>query len=207
VLARVQTHLLLRELTLENRQLRQQLFEQERAKAALSREVEINLAAAELSHKLLQPASIDDISSMVLKQAKRLTCSTFGFVGHLDPETGYLIVPTLTRGIWDTCQVTDKDIIFKKFTGLWGWVLENQKTLMTNAAVDDPRSSGIPPGHIPIHRFLSAPALISETLVGQVAVANPDRDYTERDLQVLERLANLYAIAIQQHRATQPHAV
>ncbi|MCP4366513.1 MAG: hybrid sensor histidine kinase/response regulator, partial [Deltaproteobacteria bacterium] len=34
------------------------------------------------------------------------------------------------------------------------------------------------------------------TLVGQVAVANSDHDYEERDLEVVERLANLYAIAI-----------
>jgi DNA-binding response OmpR family regulator len=216
VLARVQTHLRLRELTehLEqkvtqrtgelthaNRQLRQQILERERAQEALSQEAEINMAAAELSRKLLSPPSIDDISSLVLEQAKRLTGSAFGFVGHIDPKTGNLVVPTLTRDIWDTCQVTDRSVVFTKFTGLWGWVLENRKPLMTNAAVDDPRSSGIPPGHIAIHRFLSAPALISETMVGQVAVANPDNDYSERDLQVIERLANLYAIAIQRQQA------
>jgi len=44
---------------------------------------------------------------------------------------------------------------------------------------------------------LSAPALIGENLVGQIALANSERDYTDRDLQLVTRLASLYAIAIQ----------
>ncbi len=166
------------------------------AEKKLSWETKTNLASADLSRLLLSSASSDDISYLVLEHAKHLTDSTFGMVGYIDPETGYFVVPTLTRDIWDTCQVSDKEFIFKKFTGLWGWVLKNQKSLLTNAPVDDPRSSGTPPGHMPINRFLSAPALIEGTLVGQVAVANSDHDYEERDLEVVERLANLYAIAI-----------
>ena len=58
------------------------------------------------------------------------------------------------------------------------------------------RASGTPPGHIPIQRFISAPAMADGVLVGQVALVNPDRDYDERDLAQIERLADLYAIAI-----------
>jgi signal transduction histidine kinase len=137
----------------------------------------------------------------VLDHAKRLTGSEFGYVGYIDPETGDLVCPTLTRDIWKKCQVADKDFVFKKFYGLWGWVLKNRKALLTNSPVDDPRSSGTPPGHVPIRRFLSAPALIGETLVGQVSVANPENDYADRDLEVIKRLADLYAIAIQRRRA------
>jgi light-regulated signal transduction histidine kinase (bacteriophytochrome) len=54
---------------------------------------------------------------------------------------------------------------------------------------------------VPIHRFLSAPSLIDGTLVGQVAVANAHHDYTDRELEVIERLADLYAIAIQRRQA------
>ena len=189
------------ELTIANQQLRQQIAERRRVEEELSWEVQVNLAVAELSRTLLSPASIDDISYLVLEHAKRLTGSAYGYVGYIDPKTGYLVCPTLTRDIWDTCRVADKKIVFKKFTGLWGWVLQSRKPLLTNAPVDDPRSSGTLPGHAPIHRFLSAPALIDGTLVGQVSVANADYDYTDRELEVIERLADLYAIAIQHQRA------
>ena len=136
----------------------------------------------------------------MLEHARRLTKSVFGYVGYIDPGTGYMVSPTLTREIWDKCNVKDKGIVFKKFNGLWGWVLNNRKPLMTNTPSDDPRSSGIPAGHLPIHRFLSAPALIGERLIGQITLANSERDYTDHDLQSITRLASLYAIALQRKR-------
>jgi len=172
-----------------------------RAEEALSWESEVNAAIAELSKALLQSASIEDISDILLEYAKRLTRSAFGYVGYIDPKTGYLVSATMTKDIWDICQVPDKDIVFEKFCGLWGWVLDNKEPLFTNAPSEDPRSSGTPEGHIPIRRFLSVPATIEDTLVGQVALANSDRNYTERDLALAERLAALYAIAIRHRRA------
>jgi diguanylate cyclase (GGDEF)-like protein len=135
-----------------------------------------------------------------LEYAKNLTNSIFGFVGYIDPETGYFVSPTLTRDIWDECRVKDKDIVFKKFTGLWGWVLDNKKPLLTNTPASDPRSSGIPSGHVSIDRFLSVPALFGEILVGQVSLANSVRDYTDKDLALVERMAAVYAIAFQRKR-------
>jgi signal transduction histidine kinase len=107
----------------------------------------------------------------------------------------------MTRDIWDDCQVPGKDVVFEQFGGLWGWVLDNRESILTNAPDDDPRSSGTPEGHLPIRRFLSAPALIGDELVGQVALANAESDYTERDLALVERLASLYALALQRRRA------
>ncbi len=216
VLARVENQLRLRfltenleqevnkrtgELIMANQQLRQEIAERQRVEEELSWEGEVNQAVAELSKKLLSPVSIDEISHIVLEHAKHLTGSVYGFVGYIDSVTGYLVCPTLTRKIWDTCLVADKDIVFKEFRGLWGWVLINRKPLLTNTPADDPRSTGIPEGHLPVLRFLSAPATIGKTLAGQVSVANAERDYTYREQQVIERLANLYAIAIQRRQA------
>jgi diguanylate cyclase (GGDEF)-like protein len=166
---------------------------------ALSWELKVNAAIAELSSAILveQSFSIDDISHIVLEHARRLTQSIYGYVGYIDPNTRCLVSPTLTRDIWEKCHVPDKSIIFEKFSGLWGWVLDNKQTLLTNKPAEDPRSTGIPSGHIPIERFLSAPALIGEHLVGQIALANSKRDYTDRDLRLITRFASIYAIAIQ----------
>ena len=173
--------------------------ERKRIEDALSWELKVNSAIAELSSAILveQSFSIDDISHIVLEHAKRLTKSMFGYVGYIDPNTRCLVSVTLTRDIWDKCQVRDKDIIFEKFRGLWGWVLDNKEPLLTNRPSEDPRSTGIPHGHIPITRFLSAPAMIGENLVGQIALANSEHDYTDRDRQLIIRFASIYAIAIQ----------
>jgi len=173
--------------------------ERRRIEDALSWELKVNAAIAELSSAILveQSFSIDDISHIVLEHARRLTRSVFGYVGYIDPNTRCLVSTTLTRDIWEKCHVSDKKIIFEKFSGLWGWVLDNKKPLLTNNPSEDPRSTGTPSGHIPIDRFLSAPALIGENLVGQIALANSKHDYTDRDLQLIIRFASIYAIAVQ----------
>jgi PAS domain S-box-containing protein len=184
-----------------NEHLELEIQERKEAEEALAWEASINAAIAELSSVLILPKPIEDISWMVLEHAKHLTRSDFGYVGFIDPDTGYLVSVTMTRDIWDTCHVPDKEIIFKKFSGLWGWVLENRKPLLTNSPAQEPMSAGTPPGHIPISRFISVPAMLGDSLVGQIALANSERDYTEDDLTFIQRLATLYAIAIQRNQA------
>ncbi len=177
------------------------ITERVRTEAALAWEAGVNAAIAELSSALISSASLAEIALLILERAKRLTGSVYGYVGHIDPQTGYLICPTMTKDIWESCRVPDKDIIFKEFGGLWGWVLEHREPLLTNDLTQEPRSTGTPPGHIPIQRFLSVPALIQDRLVGQIALANAPRDYTEQDLILVKRMASLYALAIQRQRA------
>lgn len=89
---------------------------------------------------------------------------------------------------------------FKAFHGLWGWVLTHRQPLLTNEPDSDSRAGGLPAGHLPIRNFLAVPAIINDELVGEIAVANSNRPYTERDLRAVEQFALLYAIAIQRQR-------
>ena len=178
-----------------------EIEERKRIEEALSWEADINNALSELSRTLISPSSIEDISTQVLEMSKKFTASALGYAGYIDPETGYLICPTMTRDIWESCQVKEKNIIFKTYHGLWGWVLKNRKPILTNSPSKDPRSAGIPGGHMPIHRFLSAPATYGNDVVGQISLANSDRDFKLRDLKLIERIADIYAIAIHRKRA------
>jgi signal transduction histidine kinase len=164
---------------------------------ALTWESEINSAFAEMPSALIQSMHVDEISNLVLDQAKRLTGSEYGYVAYIDPGTSNLICPTLTRDMRDTCQVKNGQFMFESSTGLWGWVLINREPLLSNSPSQDPRSTGVPNGHVRIDRFLSAPALMGDTLVGQISLANPGRDYTHQDLVLVDRLASFYALAVQ----------
>jgi len=176
------------------------ITERKKAEKAFFREIQINSDLAKLSRKHLQSVPIEDISDVVLEYAQKFTQSKFGFVGYIDPETGYLISPTMTHNIWTECHVEDKSIIFEKFGGMWGWVLNNQKSILTNHPEDDSRSTGTPPGHIAIETFLAVPALVDDKLVGIISLANAVK-YYESDLEVIQRLADLYAIAITRKHA------
>ncbi len=175
------------------------ITERRQAEESLAREAAINATMAELSQALISSASLEEISYLVLERAKELTGSRYGFVGYMDTEKNTFVSVSMTRDVWDKCDVPDKTIVFHKFSGLWGWVLEHRETVMTNAPFEDPRSCGIPQGHIPVKRFLGAPAILGDRLVGQVALINPPKDYTAQDVMIVERLASLYALAVQRH--------
>jgi len=122
------------------------ITEHREAEEALAWAAGVNEALAELARALLSVEEIEEISAVVLEHARRLTDSDLGYVGYIDPETGHLVVPTLTREIWDTCQVAGKDTVFRNFTGLWGWVLTERRPVMTNTPQEDPRWKGTPAG-------------------------------------------------------------
>ncbi|WP_347488777.1 diguanylate cyclase [Desulfoscipio sp. XC116] len=160
-------------------------------------ESKINEAVARVAGALIEPGKTEDISELILDYVTRLTDSAFSCVGYIDPRTGCLVSPAMSKNIWHVCQVEDKDTVVKEFGGLWSWVLDNGQPIMTNDAIRDPRSTGVPEGHLPIHRFLSVPVMFNKKLVGQIAVANANREYTEKDKMLAERLATLYAIVVQ----------
>lgn len=177
---------------------------QEQNEETLWWDVAVDQALMVVSQAILQENNtIDDIASLILDQVLTLTKSQFGFVGYIDPATGFLVCPTFTGDIWEECQVENKRAVFEKFTGLFGWVLNNKQALLTNDPRRDPRSTGVPPGHLPIEKFLGIPALIGDQLLGEIAVANPVADYGERDRYLLERVADFYVLAIQQMRSVE----
>ncbi len=167
---------------------------------ALAQAAERDSAVSVVASKLFSSISIADISALILETAQRFTGSTYGFVGYIDLENGYTISPAMTRGIWESSQIKDETNVFNKFGKLWGWILNKPLALFTNTPEDDPRFTKTTPGGSPIHNFLSAPALIGTELVGQVVLANSNRDYDQQDLKFIERLDTLYAIAIQHQR-------
>jgi len=189
------------ELAAANEWLRREVAQRHEVEATLRWEAAMNAAVARLSELLIRTDSIEDASSLGLESAKELTGSAYGFVGYIDPAQGWLIAPTMTRDVWEDCKLVEKSCVFKTFTGLWGWVLLNRRSILSNDPQHDSRSSGCPPGHVPIHRMVCAPAVLGQTVVGEVAVANARVDYTQRDLAAIERLAALWALAIRHMRS------
>ena len=178
-----------------------EITDRKEAEETLREESALNAAMAGMAQTLLSGACIEETSFPILKISQDLTGSPYGFVGYIERETGVLICPTLTREIWPDCKIPDKSAVFEEFKGLWGWVLKNGSPLMTNQAGLDPHSTGVPAGHIPINRFLSAPVMIGPKVVGIIAVCNADRDYGQADLSLVVRLAALFGLAIQRMRA------
>ncbi|MEO5358771.1 MAG: GAF domain-containing protein [Nitrospirae bacterium YQR-1] len=151
---------------------------------------------------------IENISITVHKEAMRLTNSAHGYVAELDTETMDLVAHSLTEMMKDgQCNVdtTHKRMTFPKgqdsYNALWGHALNTKNGFYVNNPKEHPAYKGcIPEGHAQIKRYLSVPSVIGGRLIGQIAVANAERDYTDDDLNVIERLAMIYALAVERKR-------
>ena len=159
---------------------------------------EKNFAA--LGTALLRSEDLDAMAYRVYRMSRKLTRSRHGFTGLIDPGTGFMYSHSMSREIWTECDIPEKTAVFKEFSGLWGWVLDHRKPLLTNNPEQDFRSTGIPAGHIPIKNFLAVPVMVHDELVGIITVANTTPEYSRQDLRVLKRLANIFGMAIARGR-------
>lgn len=170
----------------------------------------VDAALAELYPPLISPyATFRDVAVIVLEKAKELTGSEHGYVGIIDGETGVMHLNLAT-------DMLAGDVFFAvppggelsfipsgegRYGGLWGHSLNTRKPFYTNDPSGHPAAQGVPRGHIPVHRLLSVPVVLGSSLVAQIALANPPRDYTDRDLEAICRVSEFLALAIQRLRS------
>lgn len=113
--------------------------------------------------------------------------SKFGVFGYVD-EGGGLVVPSMTREIWNQCQMPDKDILFPRETwgdSSWPRAIRERRTICLNEP-----STNTPAGHIPIARHISLPILYRGEAIGLFQVANKETDYADEDVRLLKRIAD-----------------
>jgi len=127
----------------------------------------------------------DEMYGEVLQVILESMRGQYGIFGYID-ERGNLAIPSMTRDIWQECEVRDKTIVYppEKWGGIWGRALKERKTLYAN------RGLHVPEGHIPIVRVIVVPILYRKELIGVLEVANKETDYDEQDKSYLEIVAN-----------------
>ena len=163
-------------------------MEDDKTQAELVRELAIRNRIAEI----LLTISDDEMYSEVLQVVLEAMGSRYGVFGYID-QKGDLVCPTMTRDVWDQCNVPDKDIVFPRDTweggeSTWAKAMRQKKTIWTNEA-----SKLVPEGHIPIGRHVSMAIVHQGVTIGMLAVANRETDYVDQDIQLLETIGNSIA--------------
>jgi PAS domain S-box-containing protein len=126
----------------------------------------------------------DEVFANVLDTILMRLDSQFGYFGYID-ETGDLVCPSMTRDVWDQCQVAEKNIVFPRagWAGLWGRSLMEKCTLVANEKLQ------VPEGHVVLENALATPILHRDTLIGQFVIANKAGGYHKEDQDILEAAA------------------
>jgi PAS domain S-box-containing protein len=186
------------------------ITERRQAEEEIAWNLAINQALSSLYIPLVATGtSIEQIADAVLEKSRQLTGSAHGYVAEIDPATGDLIALTNTKMLQTECKITQDELRKIRFprradglyNALWGHALNTKEPFYNNAPVKHPALVGIPEGHITIESFLTVPVMLAGELVGQIALSNSSRAYTDRDLDAINRIAEFYALAIQHKRA------
>ncbi|MCX6165143.1 MAG: GAF domain-containing protein, partial [Ignavibacteriae bacterium] len=132
----------------------------------------------------------DEMYNEVLNVILEKIESPFGVFGFID-ENGANVVPTMTRQIWDKCEVPEKSIVFPRDTwgdSSWPTAIREKRIICSNDY-----SANTPEGHIKIRRHISLPIIFQNEVIGLFQVANKETDYTETDINLLKKIAGYVA--------------
>lgn len=178
------------------------------AEESLRRETRLNRSLAEAARALIGPApDMDALAGLLLDRACELTGSKYGYVAFIDQDSGALHPRAMSAMMQSgECALGALPVTFPlepdgSYRGLWGHSLNMRQGFYDNNPATHPSSIGLPQGHVPIAQLLTMPAIIKGGLVGQIALANPGRDYVDDDLNTVASLADIFALAAEQIRA------
>jgi two-component sensor histidine kinase len=135
----------------------------------------------------------------------KLTGSEHGFVATIDAKNRDLVNHTLTQMMPD-CEIYGEGTILEEirfpighdglYGGLWGHCINTGKSFYTDKPNEHSSSSGTPEGHVKLDDFLAVPVMMGEKPVGQIALANSIKGYSDKDIKAIERIAEFFALAI-----------
>jgi PAS domain S-box-containing protein len=129
-------------------------------------------------------SSQNEVFADVLDVILKALDSRFGYFGYID-EAGDLVSPSMTRDVWDQCQISEKSVVFPRSSwgGLWGRSLLEKQTLIANENLQ------LPKGHVTLANALATPIVYNDKLIGQFVVANKAGGYDKHDRDLLENTA------------------
>lgn len=155
-------------------------------------------------HNISKSSSLKEISDLVFKEAIRLTKSDYCYVAYLDPENNDSVGISFSH-LTDACRMYAEmgEARFSvlsdgTYGGLLGYSIDTGKSFYIHDISSHPAAHGIPPGHEPVDQFLSVPVKDEGKVLGQIVVASPKDDYNDDHLEIMEKLADFYAVFLKE---------
>lgn len=180
--------------------LKQEIRRRRRVEEDLRRSERELALKNKIASVFLTEADESEVYEGVLALIREAMDCEFGYFGYMN-EKGELCCPSMTRHVWQICDVERKELIFnvEKSCSLWARSLKEARTILANEGLE------VPAGHVPLRNALAVPLAHQDMVIGQIAVANSPEDFSETDRLLLESVAEyvgavLYARLMRQRQ-------
>ena len=128
-----------------------------------------------------------------------LTQSAFGFIGLLNGSE-QMDVAAIKGFEPSDPRFYEKFRLIPVRPSVFGVVITNRSSKISNDVLHDPDRVGQPPGHPPVRTFMGVPLQVGEKVIGMIGVANKLSGYTADEERLLSTFANQVAVAIENAR-------
>ncbi|WP_200979300.1 ATP-binding protein [Echinicola sp. 20G] len=141
----------------------------------------------------------------------KITGSEYGFIGEVfKDENGdpYLKTHVVSEIAWSNEMLKKfgnkyhRGLDFRNLDTLFGECLKTGENVIANEVKKDPRSGGIPMGHIYMNRFMGIPVYKEGEMVGLMGFANRKEPYDLEDVTFLQPIIEGYGSFIKAIRYT-----
>jgi signal transduction histidine kinase len=129
-----------------------------------------------------------------------LTQSAFGFIGLLVNEGREMDVAAIKGFAPSDPNFYENFRLIPVRPSVFGVVITNEHSNISNDVLHDPDRVGQPRGHPPVRTFMGVPLQVGERVIGMVGVANKPSGYTTDEERLLSTFANQVAVAIENAR-------
>src|SRR6266852_2374246 len=128
-----------------------------------------------------------------------LTQSAFGFIGLINGQQ-QMDVAAIKGFEPSDPRFYENFRLIPVRPSVFGVVITNSRSKISNDVLHDPDRVGQPRGHPPVRTFLGVPLQVGERVIGMIGVANKPADYTTDEERLLSTFANQVAVAIENVR-------
>jgi signal transduction histidine kinase len=129
-----------------------------------------------------------------------LTQSAFGFIGLLVSDGREMDVAAIKGFAPSDPNFYENFRLIPVRPSVFGVVITNEHSNISNDVLHDPDRVGQPRGHPPVRTFMGVPLQVGERVIGMVGVANKPSGYTTDEERLLSTFANQVAVAIENAR-------
>jgi PAS domain S-box-containing protein len=175
-----------------------------KAENAILRQNELLKGINRIFETVVTSVSDEEFGTVCLSVAEEITGSAISFIGEIGPDDLLHDIAISNPG-WQACAMYDPQGKRKPpgnfhIHGIYGSVLSQGKSILTNDPAVHPDSIGLPPGHPPLTSFLGVPLKQQDKTMGMVAVGNRKGGYGFQEQESLEILATVILQALARRR-------
>ena len=143
--------------------------------------------------------SLDALLQRIVEAAADLTSARYAALGVINPS-GQGLESLYTHGLDPETRAAIGEL--PKGRGILGAVIREARPLRLHDIAEDPRSTGLPPGHPEMRTFLGVPIVLRGVSFGNLYLTEKagGADFTEEDEELTQLLAAQAAVAIENAR-------